>query len=169
MDIIDIYTVNYSASFKTMTKKSLISVLLTVIMLFAMMPFSGAANVERITTETVDLGDGFTAEITTTVIIESVQGRAGVQTIRESKKSNVKSSGVLVGSFELSGRFSYDGSSAWATSDSCSASAEPGYRYSGKSSSHSGATVRGSCTFTGNGANKYVTLSLTCDRNGNVS
>lgn len=152
-----------------MTKKSLISVLLTVIMLFAMMPFSGAANVERITTETVDLGDGFTAEITTTVIIESVQGRAGVQTIKESKKSNVKSSGVLVGSFELSGRFSYDGSSAWATSDSCSASAEPGYSYSGKSSSHSGATVRGACTFTGKGVNVPVSLSLTCDRNGNVS
>lgn len=152
-----------------MTKKNLISVLLTVIMLFAMMPFSSAANTECVTTETIDLGDGFTVEITTTTIIESVQGRAGVRTIMKSKTADVKSSGVLVGNFVLSGRFSYDGSSAWATSDSCSAYAESGYRYSGKSSSHSGATVRGSCTFTGNGANKYVSLSLTCDRNGNVS
>ncbi|MCI8856880.1 MAG: hypothetical protein HFH26_10110 [Clostridiaceae bacterium] len=152
-----------------MTKKSLISVLLTVIMLFAMMPFSGAANVERVTTETVDLGDGFTAEITTTVIIGSVQGRAGEQTITGKKETDVIYNGMEIGKLKISGNFSYDGSSARATSDSCSAYAESGYRYSGKSSSHSGATVRGSCTFTGNGANKYVSLSMTCDRNGNVS
>ena len=41
-----------------MKKKNIISVLLTVVMLFAMMPFSGAANVERVTTETVDLEIG---------------------------------------------------------------------------------------------------------------
>lgn len=152
-----------------MKKKNIISVLLTVVMLFAMMPFSGAANVERVTTETVDLGDGFTAKITTTVIIGSVQGRAGEQTAVGKKETDVIYNGSKIGEFKITGNFSYNGSSAWATSDSCSASAKSGYRYSGKSPSHSGATVRGSCTFTGNGANKYVTLSLTCDRNGNVS
>ena len=80
-----------------MKKKNIISVLLTVVMLFAMMPFSGAANVERVTTETVDLGDGFTAEITTTVIIGSVQGRAGEQTAVGKKQTDVIYNGSKIG------------------------------------------------------------------------
>ena len=143
-----------------MTKrKSLVSIFLTFAMLLSMIPFSSAANNKPIATETLDLGDGFTVDITTTVISTS-------QVAQKTVTANYR--GKEIGEFVLSGSFTYNGSSAKAVSDDWTVAAASGYDYDGQSS-HSGATVKGSCTFSGNGINKTVSLKITCDKDGNLS
>lgn len=152
----------------TMTKrKSLVSIFLTFAMLLSMIPFSSAANNKPIATETLDLGDGFTVDITTTVISTS-QARATSHSQVAQKTVTANYRGKEIGEFVLSGSFTYNGSSAKAVSDDWTAAAASGYDYDGQSS-HSGATVKGSCTFSGNGINKTVSLKITCDKDGNLS
>ena len=131
-------------------------------MLFSIIPFSNAASLAPVEPEIIDLGDGFTAEITST----TMQLRSS--NTRFSKNAIVKYDGTRIGSFILYGYFTYNGSSAQATGDDWEATASRGYDYDGQSS-HSGATVKGSCTFSGNGINKTVSLKITCDKDGNLS
>lgn len=141
--------------------------LIVVAMLFSMIPFSSAASVETVTTEYVDLGDGFTGVITTTILSNS-QTRSTNSIITAQRNIDVLSAGKEIGTFYLFGEFSYTGTSARAVSDDWDASAISGYSYNGNSYC-SGASVRGSCTFTGNGISKPISLTLTCDKNGNIS
>lgn len=148
-------------------KKSICTLLVAITVLFAMIPFSSAVHTSTVTTEIIDLGDGYTGEVTTTVYSRS-QLRSVNETVRGEKNLNVKYNGSKIGEFSLFGDFSYTGTSAKAISDSWSASARSGYSYDGDSYC-SGSSVKGSCTFTGNGISKTVSLTITCDRNGNIS
>lgn len=150
-----------------MKKKALISILLMVITLFSMIPFSGATNFAPSPIEMIDLGDGFTVEITSVKTYD-----AGILLTSNrtsySKSATAKYNGVKVGTYILYGEFTYNGTSAKAIDDNWGAIVSSGYDYDGQSS-HSGATVKGSCTFSGNGINKTVSLKITCDKDGNLS
>ena len=146
-----------------MGKTKFIPIVMLLILLFAMVPFSYAAN----ETEIVDLGDGFTGIITSSVISTS-SFRAREQSTSMRKEMIIRYSGKQIGTFYLTGTFTYNGSSAKATSDDWDALTASGYDCDGQSS-RSGATVKGSCTFSGNGINKTVSLKITCDKDGNLS
>lgn len=133
-----------------------------LIMLFSIIPFSSAAFLTPVEPEIIDLGDGFTAEITSTTM------HLRSSNTKHAKNAVVKYNGTRIGIFTLYGYFLYNGSSAQATDDDWSATASNGYDYDGQSS-HSDATVKGSCTFSGNGINKTVSLKITCDKDGNLS
>ncbi len=143
-------------------KHRFISLFVVLVMLFSMIPFSGAASLASNEFQIMDLGDGFTAEITSTTMHLRSSSAEHV------KNAIVKYNGTRIGSFILYGYFTYNGSSAQATGDDWEATASRGYDYDGQSS-HSDATVKGSCTFSGNGINKTVSLKITCDKDGNLS
>ena len=147
--------------------KRLLSILLAVCLMFSMLPFSSAANYESSTAEVFDLGDGYSCEITTHVISSS-HSRMINQIVTSDQTATVKSNGKIIGTFVLYGTFSYNGTSARATASDWDASAASGYSYDGDSYC-SGASVRGSCTFSGGGTTKTVSLKITCDENGNIS
>lgn len=90
-------------------------------------------------------------------------------TVREktiTRQADAYHGSTYIGTFYLTGTFQYDANKAVATSDSWRASS-PSYSYSGKSS-HSGASVSGSCTFNYLGGKTYK-ITMTCDKNGNMS
>lgn len=148
-------------------KNKLISFLLALTLLVSMIPISFAANTETPVIETIDLGDGFVAKITTSQIYSS-DAMYISNSISRSKSGDVWRNNELIGTFRLYGTFTYDGSSSRATDDRWNATAISRYDYDGDSYC-SGSSVKGSCTFTGDGYSKTVSLTLTCDRNGNIS
>lgn len=98
-----------------------------------------------------------------------VQEHNSTFTVREktiTRQADAYHGSTYIGTFYLTGTFQYDARKAVATSDSWRASS-PSYSYSGKSS-HSGASVSGSCTFNYLGGKTYK-LTMTCDKNGNMS
>ncbi len=151
-----------------MNFKRLTAFLVAIVMMFAMIPCSSAADIEIISIETIDLGDGLTAEITTAVISSSLSSRAARSTVSGHKSGIVRQGTTKIGEFMLFGSFDYNGSKAEAVSDDWDARTASGYDYDG-SSYCSGASVKGSCRFTGNGIDRTLLLTLTCDKNGNLS
>lgn len=148
--------------------KRFLPLLLAICLILSMLPFSSAADYGSATVKVIDLGDGFSCEITTQVITHT-RLRTVNQTTDARKTAIVRDNNNReVGRFVLCGTFSYNGTSARATSSDWDASAASGYSYDGNSYC-SGASVRGSCTFSGNGTSKTVSLTITCDKNGNIS
>ena len=148
-------------------KNKLVSFLLALTLLVSMIPISFAANTETPVIETIDLGDGFVAEITFSPIYSSDTMYIS-NSISRGKSATVRLNGQRIGTFELYGTFTYDGSSSKAIDDSWDATAISRYDYDGDSYC-SGSSVKGSCTFIGDGYSKTASLTITCDRNGNIS
>lgn len=150
-------------------KKIKLPVILMMVLLFvAMIPFAGAYHETILSTEIIDLGDGIVAEVITSEICSSSVLFSSSRIKEYHKTANVTSGSLYIGTFTLHGTFEYDGSSAEAIGDDYDTACASGYRASA-SSSHYGATVKGSCTFSGNGISKTVSLKMTCDKNGNIS
>lgn len=151
-----------------MKTNKLIAIFLAALLIAMLIPCASACNEKILDTEIVDLGDGIWMEIIT---IEEIPSIAVFSLNREKnayKTATITSGSMALGRFTLYGTFEYDGTYAEAIDDNYTYEVEPGYRASA-SSSHSGATVKGSCTISGNGISKTVNLKMTCDKNGNIS
>lgn len=136
----------------------------SIIFLAVVMSFSFIVNAFAASTidpVTIDYGDRYTLKVSTVDI--------STFTVREktiTRQADAYHGSTYIGTFYLTGTFQYDARKAVATSDSWRASS-PSYSYSGKSS-HSGASVSGSCTFNYLGSKTYK-LTMTCDKNGNMT
>ena len=140
-------------------RKKFSIIFLAVVMSFSFIVNAFAAS--AIDPVTIDYGDGYTLKVSTVDI--------STYTVREktiTRQADAYHGSTNIGTFYLTGTFQYDARKAVATSDSWRASS-PSYSYSGKSS-HSGASVSGSCTFNYLGGKTYK-LTMTCDKNGNMS
>ena len=143
-------------------KKKIYSLLLAAIMVFSLITTAFAA--EGSDTTVIDCGDGYFLHVTTTEYTPNITTRTIYQ-----KSATVQAKAyhgnIYIGTYYLNGTFQYDTVQAKATADSWSASSS--YGYSGNSS-HSGAKVSGYCTFDYAGGKTYR-LSMTCDKNGNIT
>ena len=145
------------------------------LLLCCLVAFSGMVSVCASTAET-NLPQNQTIEylengdyIVTQLVVNSSMARTAKSYTKTSTYH--ASSGTAIFSVNLTGNFNYTyGSSAVAVSQSVSV---PTYStsatYVSKTSSHSGATVYGSGTVSYAGRNKTLSLSITCDKYGNVS
>lgn len=144
--------------------KRIASFILAVIFSLGMLQITayakGTAAIERI-----DYADGSYALIT-------IQRELSRSTSNESKSYvYYDSSNIKCFSYTLNAKFTYDGRTSRA--DSCSASVTR-YDSAWDVDSHdeytSGSTAYGSAVFSGpGGASRSVNLTLTCDKNGNVT
>ncbi|HIX90971.1 MAG TPA: hypothetical protein H9845_08775 [Candidatus Agathobaculum pullicola] len=139
-------------------QKAISCVLLLSCMIFAV----GAANPTQ--TETIDYGDGYYLVITTTGKNADTTTRAVTERYIE-REARAYHGSTYIGKYTLCGTFIYDGSRSAAIADDWYASSS--YGYSG-SSSHTGSSVKGRCTFNYAGGKTY-TITMTCDKNGNMS
>ena len=139
-------------------QKAISCILLLSCMIFTV----GAANTTHI--ETIDYGDGYYLVITTTENDTDTTTRAVTERYIE-REARAYHGSTYIGTYTLCGTFIYDGSRSAATEDDWYATSS--YGYSG-SSSHSGSSVKGKCTFNYAGGKTY-TITMTCDKNGNMS
>ncbi|WP_154658822.1 hypothetical protein [Agathobaculum desmolans] len=139
--------------------KKLISSILSIVMLCTLTVPAFAADKEA--PVIVDYGDGYYLKVST---VDSLTPF----TIYErsiTRKAEAYHGSIYIGTFYLNGTFQYDTVTSKATADSWSASSS--YGYSGDSW-RSGASVKGKCTFNYAGGKTY-TITMTCDKNGNMS
>lgn len=134
------------------------AIILAVVMMFS--NFAFAAQDDR-----VDLGNGF--YMITTEKMSDIQLYDGSKTVE--KTGNVYYSGTHVGSITLTATFVYGGSSVAVTSKSISVSTDNGWSYKNSKTSSSGGTATASCTFYKGSQSTSASVSITCDKNGNVS
>ncbi|MEE0799666.1 MAG: hypothetical protein U0L91_00135 [Gemmiger sp.] len=124
------------------------------------------ASAQRtVSTTTEDLGDGWV--VVTTVTESAAQARSSTKV--GSKHAEYTYEGRHIATVYLNGSFSYDGSSATATGVSASHVTASGWSYGGESTWCSGASVRLTATLSGEGHDVPISLTLTCDKNGNLS
>ena len=112
-----------------------------------------------------DLGNGFTCHTTLTVdpSFARASGKSGVTT------QDYFWWGTWVGTVQLNGSFTYNGSTATATGVSASHSVASGWSYGGESTWCSGNSVYLSAAFSGPGGSVPVSMSLSCSGNGTLS
>ncbi len=112
-----------------------------------------------------DLGNGFTCHTTLTV-------NAGLSRASSKIGSTTKDYsywGSWIGTVQLNGSFTYNGSTATATGVSASHSVASGWSYGGESTGYSGNRVYLSASFSGSGGSVPVSMSLSCSGNGTLS
>lgn len=113
---------------------------------------------------TEELGNGITAIVT---ITESQSFARSTKT--HTVKKQYYSSGEYAGTVALMAHFSYNGSTSSAASASGSGIGANGWTYASQKTWTSGSSAYLTATLSKNGTYIPVTLSLTCDANGNVS
>lgn len=111
-----------------------------------------------------DLGNGFTCH--TTIIVDGGSFRASGKNGSTVKEYSWR--GSWVGTVQLNGSFTYDGSTATATGVSSSHSVASGWSYGGESTWCSGNSVYLSASFSGSGS-VPVSMSLSCSGSGALS
>ncbi len=149
---------------KTMMKRTLALVTAVLLTLAFSMTCFAAENEKTIASYTEDLGNGITAVVTITQT-DSFARSTKKQTISKSYYS----SGTYIGSAALAATFNYNGSTSSAVSASGSGSGANGWSYSGQSTRTSGKTAYLTASLKNGSKTVGVSLSLTCDANGNVS
>lgn len=111
-----------------------------------------------------DLGDGFTVE---EELVVSANTRSTTITVH--RTANVKFNGTLVAVITLYGTFIYNGSTVRVYSKSVTKTLYDGWNYTQQSLTSSGGTItlKG---YVSKLLHKYTfTLTLTCDKDGNLS
>lgn len=129
---------------------------------FAETPGLTGAQVVSTRTETLDSG------IVRTTTVYEYPAAARASTRRGSVHQELKYQGKLIASIYLNATFSYNGSTATATSASSSHSVASGWSYSGESVWCSGATAHLTATVSGL-AKLPIDLTLTCSPSGVLS
>lgn len=142
-----------------MRKKAVLFIFSLMISLNFMIS-SVAANID---VEIINYDDGYRIEILTHV--ENEINTYAVYTKSATASANVYHRDKYIGTFYLEGTFEYDKVHSKAIDDDWYASSS--YGYSG-SSSHSGSKVKGKCTFDYAGGKTY-SITMTCDKNGNIT
>lgn len=123
-----------------------------------------AENEKLLASYTEDLGNGITAVVTITETESFARA-----TKRQSMSKKYYTGGTYIGVAVLTASFSYDGSTSRAVEAVGSGSGANGWSYSGQSTRTSGKTAYLTASFKKSGKTVPVSLSLTCDANGNVS
>ena len=146
--------------------KKLVSLAIAAILVFvlAVPAFALEPETQVIDLGTVDLGNGVSYH--TVLTIENSALRASVK--KGSITRDFSYYGAAIGSVQLNGIFSYDGHTATATSASVYHTVSNGWSYGGQSTWTSGKSAYLSATLSNGGTNIVVSISLSCDANGNV-
>lgn len=122
-----------------------------------------AAEPANVTYE--DLGNGFAVK--TTLIHEAGNSRT---TAADTKVKEYTYNGTWIATVTLNASFSYNGSTVSVTNAYATRSLASGWIYYNESLTKSGGTASLSASLTRNGCGTVpVALSLTCDKNGNIS
>lgn len=146
--------------------KRISSFLLCLVLLAGIaMPCFAAENVQVLSSEEVDLGNGFTYTDTVTVSpARAINQKSG------SVSGSYKYSGATIAVIGISGTFQYDGTTVVVVSKSVSQKTlYDGWAFSQSSFTSSGGTITLTGTLSKGTAKVSVNLSLTCDKNGNFS
>lgn len=117
--------------------------------------------------ETVDLGNGITAEVSTTVYESLLRS----STRKASRTATFKNNGKEIATVTLTATFGFDGSRVWVVSASGSHTTESGWRYQNEDITNSGGTSNLTAEIkstTGLGV-VPVDISLTCTKDGDIS
>lgn len=136
-----------------------------LIMTFAFSITCFAAENEKILASyTEDLGNGITAVVTITQTESFARS-----TKKQSISKGYYSGGTYIGAAALTATFNYNGSTSRAVEAVGNGSGANGWSYSGQSTRTSGKTAYLTASLKNGGKTIPVSLSLTCDANGNVS
>ena len=139
--------------------------MVSLLLIFAFSISSFAAENEKvIKTYTEDMGNGITA----VVKISEVESMART-TARKNISKSYYSGSTYIGTAVLTATFNYNGSTSSAVSASGSGSGANGWSYSGQSTHTSGKSAYLTASLKNGSKTVGVSLSLTCDANGNVS
>lgn len=131
-----------------------------LIMIMAMSAMASAAEPQAI-----DLGDGFS--IVTTTKLADIQTYGG--SVTGDATGDVYYSGTYIGSITIKATFVYDGSKVGVSSKSATVSTSNGWSYRNKSATGSGGSATASCTFYKGSTAKDASVTVYCDKNGNIS
>ncbi len=150
-----------------LAKRGSLLLLCAALLLGLTVPALAAENVQTISRTEVDLGNGFS--YTETLTVSPALSRASAQKTG-SKSQDFTYNGTKVAVIGISGTFQYDGSSVGVVSKSVSQKTlYDGWAFSQSSFTSSGGTITLTGTLSKGTAKVSVNLSLTCDKNGNIS
>lgn len=145
-------------------KKKILTMICVTVMVFALaLPCFAESSTKIISTYTENLGNGISAVVT--IEETTVQGRTAKT---YSKSENYYSGGTYIGRAVLIATFSYNGLTSSATGASGSGIGSNGWSYGGQSTWTSGKSAYLSAALSNGGTNIGVSISLSCDANGNV-
>ncbi|BDF70684.1 hypothetical protein CE91St41_20870 [Oscillospiraceae bacterium] len=146
-------------------KKRLTAILTLLFCLSMCLPTLAAEVSTTKATQIIWFEDGSHAEIVTLVSLAR-STKSGSKSYTYWNSSNIKAF-----TYTLNGEFFYDTKTSRATSASASYSIYlSGWSLSSHDETASGSTVYGDATFKGpGGASEDVSLTLTCDKNGNIT
>ena len=128
---------------------------------------SGTPPVQASSVETIHFEDGSRLVIETVVFQTTTRSSS-----RSASQTGIgyDSSGNKTCSLTLKGTFSYDGNTSSATQSTYTYTIyKSGWKKDSASASRSGATAYAEGSFSNASDNLTISLSLTCDRNGNIS
>ena len=115
--------------------------------------------------ESIDVGNGFTVVSTTGTAAGPGRASGG-----QNKQAEYSYNGTWIATVTLYATFSYNGSTVSVTNAYATRSLASGWIYYNESLTKSGGTASLSASLTRNGYGTVpVALSLTCDKNGNIS
>ncbi|MDO4270244.1 MAG: hypothetical protein Q4C72_04870 [Eubacteriales bacterium] len=139
--------------------RKILSLVLCAVLSFGMLPTSFA-----VTEEKIDLGDGFY------MVIERPEEGISTYALRNaSKDATVYYSDTKVGTMTVTAQFTYSSSGVSVNSKSCTASGANGWSVKDKWTSGTTNQVTGYATFSNGSTSKTAPLSITCDKNGNIT
>ncbi len=138
--------------------------LLTLLFTFTCVAYA-AEPAETVSVVTEDLGNGFTAVVTTTVS----HPMARTSYVDGNRTWDISYLGSKIGSVSLTVRFSYNGSSATAMQAVASHSASSGWSYSNEKVTCSGNKGTISAKFSKNGSSTSINKSISCSPMGVIS
>lgn len=146
--------------------KQLVKRLLSVVVGYAVFSMCILGVSASTTKETVvDLGDGLYAVET---VVDHTLIRSNVKTV--SKTWNIKDGGDIIATIELTGTFAYDGNSVSVRSKEVSqCDTYNNWSFSQTSFTSSGGTITLNGKLSRLLKSTSISMSLSCDKNGNVS
>ncbi len=150
--------------------KRIFSILLIVALLFACIPQAFAKDTG--TTTIIDLGDGARLIITLTEEVSSASTQRALKTITSRKTFEYNKNGKTEWKATLTASFYYNGLNSKCTEASCPVSvADANWSPKSKDVRLSGSTAIVDLVMYHKGQNKSVsyTLTLSCDKDGNIS
>lgn len=146
--------------------KKLYLSLLTLVLMFGLAGQIYALDGRDI--EKIYYTDGSYATIETKVFSQELS--RGTSSRNAQKTFTHKRGSQVLWKFTLNATFTYDGSKATASKSTVTSSiSDKAWSCDNKSTSRSGSTAYGDASFSCATASKDVSLSLTCDKNGNIS
>lgn len=152
-------------------KKRISSLLLAFLLLFTFSLFPAqAADRPYVTSNYIDLGNGYGVKTTITIYFKSENTKGPVQFITASKDRTYTLNGTEIATITITATFSYNGVTSWVNSSSVSKSVASGWTYSGENITNSGNTASVTATLSRPTYNQVpVYTSISCSAAGVIS